>query len=578
MLFSHLLADAHCLSLQMRMIMISWLLLLSLFRQSTQDGQGDGVLRCGPQNVTLDYDSFLLKWEDDPSCSVIRDGLVYELQLLTADKPVHNGEVVVTPAQIGSTHSWKWTSHLPSQCARHSVRLRSQYNNQSSPWMQKMLPDQGEILVLPRDQIFKVGSTATFCCTVPDGESIKMFLPNYKGANVNATKISEHVHSLTVHLDQESENWSDVICETTKGNINGASFHASYPPDDSDLQCETRDLESIDCFWNVGRAANEHPAMERIYQLQGSPCINGHSGKCSQKVEVDTVERNWTLTATNRLGKLELCDRANLTKRVHMVAPEKVAASTVNPRNISLKWSWTVQKYSNLNLTCQVDVSDGDSNTKVFQTENFGVGLTAAVIKDLIPHWDYDVRVRCGTAQHFWKWGDWSKSVKIRTKGDVARKATNLIEKNLNISSYTFMVNPQTTVLSNSVTLNPPTYLTVLTMIALGAVFIILSICTILCYRHRVCIKHKVHSPIPKPVLTDKWLISPNEHAIHHHHFGQSHYSEVMDVPELHDNVRPLEPVGSQDLMYCTFSPSSKDDYNRLLQKPLPCPTLPTEE
>lgn len=41
------------------------------------------------------------------------------------------------------------------------------------------------------------------------------------------------------------------------------------PPDDSDLKCETRDLESIDCFWNVGRAANEHPAMERTYQLQG---------------------------------------------------------------------------------------------------------------------------------------------------------------------------------------------------------------------------------------------------------------------------------------------------------------------
>lgn len=40
--------------------------------------------------MTLDYDSFLLKWEDDPSCSVIRDGLVYELQLLIADKPEHN--------------------------------------------------------------------------------------------------------------------------------------------------------------------------------------------------------------------------------------------------------------------------------------------------------------------------------------------------------------------------------------------------------------------------------------------------------------------------------------------------------
>uniref|UniRef100_A0AAX7VJC7 Fibronectin type-III domain-containing protein n=2 Tax=Astatotilapia calliptera TaxID=8154 RepID=A0AAX7VJC7_ASTCA len=802
--------------------MITWLLLFSLFRQSTQDGQGEGVLRCGPQNVTLDYDSFLLKWEDDPSCSVIRDGLVYELQLLIADKPEHNGEVVVAPAQIGSTHSWKWTSHLPSQCARHSVRLRSQYNNQSSPWMQKTLPDQGEILVLPRDQILEVGSTATFCCMVPDGESIKtMFLYDYKGTNVTTTKISEHVHSLTVHLDQESENYSDVRCETTKGNINGASFHASYPPDDSDLKCETRDLESIDCFWNVGRAANEHPAMERTYQLQGSSCINGRSGKCSQKVKLDAAERNWTLTATNRLGKLEIHDNADLTKRVHMVAPDKVAASTVNPRNISLKWSWTVQKYSNLNITCQVDVSDGNSNTK---TENIGVGLTAAVIKDLIPYWDYVVRVRCGTAQHFWKWGDWSKSVKICTKGDVpdaldvwmkvkadqaviswkvpltnqshgeifdykvswaktkdknqsnqtnvsrsnhsltltldpseeymvtvtARningssspstiiiprsnldtsevktswisgsngsfflswpdspnascgyivdwcpvfgnctfewmkvppnrthttvfsknfedgrryllsiyactegaavllqrrkgyiretkigvelfklkykqedsavevswepiplekqtasihgyilyyqdksgnvfnvstddpEATSLTAKNLNISMYTFTVTASTAfgLCGNSsinVTLNPPAdQLIMLILISLGAVFLILSVSTIICYRQWACIKHKVYPPIPKPVLTDQWLTLPDEHTSHHLHFDQSYYREVLDIPKLHDQFRPPQPEVDQDYKPFTFSQTPKGYYNKPLKKSQPCLTLPT--
>ncbi|XP_039856239.1 leukemia inhibitory factor receptor-like isoform X1 [Simochromis diagramma] len=808
--------------------MITWLLLLSLFRESTQDGQEDGVLRCGPQNVTLDYDSFLLKWEDDPSCSVIRDGLVYELQLLIADKPEHNGEVVVAPAQIGSTHSWKWTSHLPSQCARHSVRLRSQYNNQSSPWMQKTLPDQGEILVLPRDQILEVGSTATFCCMVPDGESIKtMFLLKYKGTNVTTTKISEHVHSLIVHLDQQSENWRDVQCETTKGDINGASFHAGYPPSDSSLQCETQDLESIDCFWNITRKIEDVEEVRRKYLLQESPCDIGpmhQLGKCSQKVELDAAERNWTLTVTNPLGKLELQDRVDLTKRVHMVAPDKVAASTVNPRNISLKWSWTVKKYSNLNITCQVDASDGNSNTKVYQTESIGVGLTAAVIKDLIPHWDYDVRVRCGTAQHFWKWGDWSKSVKIRTKGDVpdaldvwmkvkedqtviswkvplanqshgeifdykvswaktkdknqsnqtnvsrsnhsltltldpseeymvtvtARningssspstiiiprcnldtskvktswisgsngsfflswpdspnascgyivdwcpvfgncsfewmkvppnrthttifsknfedgrryllsiyactegaavllqrregyiretkiggelfklkykqedsavevswepiplekqtasihgyilyyqdqsgnvfnvstddpEATSLTAKNLNISMYTFTVTASTAfgLCGNSsinVTLNPlADQLIMLILISLGAVFLVLSVSTIICYRHWACIKHKVYPPIPKPVLTEKWLASPDEHTVRHLPFDQSHYSEVLDVPELRDKFRPPQPVVGQDYMPFTFSQTPKGYYNKPLKKLQPCLTLPT--
>ncbi|XP_035769967.1 oncostatin-M-specific receptor subunit beta-like [Neolamprologus brichardi] len=746
--------------------MIVWFLLLSLSTTSTQDGQENSVLRCGPQNVTLDYDSFLLKWEDDPSCSVIQDGLVYELQLLIADKPEHNGEVVVAPAQIGATHSWKWISHLPSQCARHSVRLRSQYNKQSSPWMEKTLPDQGEILVLPRDQILEVGSTATFCCMVPDGESIKtMFLYDYKSTNVTTTKISEHVHSLTVHLDQQSENWRNVECETTKGDINGASFHAS--------------------------------------------------------LELDAAERNWTLTVTNPLGKLELHDRADLTKRVHVVAPDEVAASTVNPRNISLKWSWKGKKYSNLNLTCQVDVSDGNSNTK---TENFGVGLTTAVIKDLIPHWNYDVRVRCGTAQHFWKWGDWSKSVKIHTKGDVpdaldvwmkvkedqtviswkvpltsqshgeifdykvswaktkdknqsnqtnvsrsnhsltltldpseehmvtvtARNingssspstiiiprrnldksevktswisgsngsfflswpdrlnascgyivdwcpifgncsfewmkvslnrthttifsknfedgrryllsiyactegaavllqrregyiretkiggelfklkykqedsavevswepiplekqtasihgyilyyqdksgnvfnvstddpgATSLTAKNLNISTYTFTVTASTAFglcgnTSINVTLNPPAdHLIVLILTSLGAVFLILSVSTIICYRHWACIKNKVYPPIPKPVLTEKWLTSPDEHTVRHFPFDQSHYREVWDVPELHDQFRPPQPVVGQDYMPFTFSQTPKGYYNKPLKKLQPSLTLPT--
>ncbi|XP_019216895.1 leukemia inhibitory factor receptor [Oreochromis niloticus] len=805
--------------------MIAWLLLLSLFGKSTQDGQENGVLHCGPQNVTLAHNdqTLLLKWEDDPSCSVIRDGLVYELQVLTADKPVHSGEVVVTPAQIGSTHSWKWTSHLPSQCARHSVRLRSQYNNQSSPWLQKTLPGMqspAEISVFPKDKILEVGSRATFCCIVPEGKSFKrMYVNGYKGIE---KKISEHVHALTVHLEKQSENWSDVICETTKGEISGASFHAGYPPGDSDLQCETRDLESVDCFWNVGRKMEELDIVRRKYQLHGSPCISGHLGKCFQKLEVDAAERNWTLTVTNPLGKLELHDKADLTKRVHMVAPDKVAASTVNPRNISLKWSWTVQKYSNLNLTCQVDVSDGDSNTTVFQIENFGVGLTAAVIKDLIPHWDYDMRVRCGTAQHFWKWGDWSRSVKIHTKGDVpdaldvwmkvkedqtviswkvpltnqshgeifdykvswaktkeknqsnqtnvsrsnhsltltldpseeymvtvtARNingssspstiiiprrnldksevktswisgsngsfflswpvspnascgyivdwcpvfgnctfewmkvppnrtlttifsknfedgrryllsiyactesapvllqrregyvretkieaelfklkykqkdsavevswepiplekqtasihgyilyyqdksgdvfnvstddpdATSLTAKNLNISTYTFTVTALTAVglcgnTSIIVILNPlADQLIMLTLISLGAVFLIVSVSIIICYRHWACIKHKVCPPIPKPVLTE-WLT--DEHTICHLHFDQSHYSEVLDVPELHDYFSAPQPVVGQDYMHSfTFSQTPKGYYNKPMKKLQPCLTLPT--
>lgn len=81
-----------------------------------------------------------------------------------------------------------------------------------------------EISVFPKDKILEVGSRATFCCIVPEGKGFRrMYVNGYKGME---KKISEHVHALTVHLEQQSENWSDVICETTKGDISGASFHA----------------------------------------------------------------------------------------------------------------------------------------------------------------------------------------------------------------------------------------------------------------------------------------------------------------------------------------------------------------
>lgn len=41
------------------------------------------------------------------------------------------------PDEIGSTHSWNWTSHLALECAPHSVRLRSRYNSHVSQWKQE---------------------------------------------------------------------------------------------------------------------------------------------------------------------------------------------------------------------------------------------------------------------------------------------------------------------------------------------------------------------------------------------------------------------------------------------------------
>nr|XP_046231697.1 leukemia inhibitory factor receptor-like isoform X2 [Scatophagus argus] len=407
-------------------MIITWLLLDLMFCMSTQAGndQANGVLHCEPQNVTLNTsDQILLTWKDDPSCPAARNGLIYELVVFIADEEVHHEDFAVMPHQIGLTHSWNWKSHLAMECASHLVRLRSRYNNHTSLWKEvQTLPgtDNSKTQeVYPRDRMFEVGSRATFCCILPVGAIFnKMYMVGYNDSHMKTTKISNQTYILTVRLNRPAKRCTDVICETNttqRTQVNGACAYIGYPPDDRGLQCETRDLQSVECHWTEGRDTHLFKSPT-VYQLLGSHCADGSMRRCKVEVQVDAGERNWTLTAKNDLGRVEVTDRADLTKRVHMITPKRLMALNVNARNVTLQWEWTVQQYSNLNITCQVKVSHGDTNTI---SESTGVGLQYAVLTDLIPHWTYNVTVRCGTAQHFWKWSDWSTSVNFLTKSDV---------------------------------------------------------------------------------------------------------------------------------------------------------------
>ncbi|KAI3361999.1 hypothetical protein L3Q82_012204 [Scortum barcoo] len=711
--------------------MITWLLLVSLFCKSTQDGNGreNGALHCGPQNLSLTSSNqmILLTWEDDPSCSTVQSMLTYKLEVLIADKQVHTEEVALAADQIGSTHSWNWTSHLPLECASHSVRLTNKkYKNHTSPWQQeKSLPGRENSKipeVFPRDKNFKVGSIVTFCCVLPVGESFsKMYLTG-DTTDVKATKINNRAYEATVHLNQASiYSGTDVTCHTNKSR-NGATVYIGYPPSDSDLQCETRDLESVECDWTVGRETDLRRS-QNVYQLLGRPCVAECEVRCCQKVQVDVGERNWTLTAQNGIGKVELVDKADLTKRVHMFAPEKVRATNVNARNVSLEWVWKVQQYNNLNITCQLNISQREANTI---REKIGVGLNFAVLDNLIPNWAYNVKVRCGTTQHHWKWSNWSESVNFDTRGDVPddldvwmqmkdertlivwniplanqshgpiidyevtwartteRKQQNRTKvaqnKNslaLNQDGISYIVtvtarnvngssSPSTITIpsfspenfsngvryllsiyactqgapvllerregyvseeriedglfkslkwkqqysdvevywdpiplreqtafiqgyalycldnNNNVVINvsKADNLIKAIFISLVAVFVLLSLITILCYGHWTCIKQKVYPPIPKPVLTDKWLTSLGEHSCHRLDVDPCHHSEadVMDVPEVYCKTEALgDGYVSQENMPSVFAQTPKGYYNQPLKKYTPPPlTLPT--
>ncbi|CAK6972518.1 leukemia inhibitory factor receptor-like [Scomber scombrus] len=409
--------------------MITWMLLFSLFSESTQDGNvgHNGVLHCEPQNMTLTTpdQKILLTWGDDPECLGVHDVLMYELVVLIAKEQVHNDQVTVTPGQIGFNHSWNWTPDLPLKYASHSVRLRSRYKNYTSQWKQEQISTgtniPKSIKVFPQDRLFKVGNRVTFYCVLPVGYSFdKMYLSRNLGTNMTNTMINNQTYALTVNLSKPSQkSCADVKCQARTNNStddHGACAYIGYIPGDNNLHCETRDLQSVECLWTVGNDTYLGTKGPTAYHLLGRKCADGSMGRCSQKVQVSVGERNWTLTARNPLGTVELTHRVDLTKRVHMFAPERVNASVVNSRNVSLEWGWKVQQYNNLNITCQVNVSNGEVNAI---SESFGIGLNFAVSDDLIPYWTYTAMVRCRTTQHSWKWSEWSSSITFSTMADV---------------------------------------------------------------------------------------------------------------------------------------------------------------
>ncbi|KAM4719644.1 oncostatin-M-specific receptor subunit beta-like [Anableps anableps] len=402
-------------------VIMRWVLVLLLVRLSQQDGHPTGVSQCGPQNLTVSQTNqmVLVKWEDDTSCSALNVSILYKLTVLIENKEVHSDEVSVAPDDIGSTHSWSWTSHLPLECASHTFRLKSQINNQMSQLEQEKTlhgeTGSGMEKVFPQDAVLEAGSIATFCCIVPEGEHFLNMELEHSKRNKNITKISEQRYAMTLQLEPVRDVCVAVLCHTRELRYPpyGSCVYIGYPPDDRDLRCETRDLESVECLWNEGRDTLVKLKSPTVYQLDGSPCKSTWKGRCSKKLNVEGGEKTWTLTAWNKLGKVEIQDTADLTRRVHMFAPHELKIGEVNARNASLTWRWTVQQYNNLNLTCQINISDTEGYI------NHGVGLNATVLTGLRPNWKYEVKVRCGTAQHFWKWGDWSQSVSFRTEGQI---------------------------------------------------------------------------------------------------------------------------------------------------------------
>ncbi|KAM8759768.1 LIF receptor subunit alpha a isoform 3-T3 [Acanthopagrus schlegelii] len=326
-------------------------------------------------------------------------------------------ETVSVPVNpMNGRHQWNWTSVEPLECTSLSVQIRSRNGQMTSEWSNTQilqgsdLPSNEKFQMYPQDRVIPVGSNTTFCCIVEEG---KLFGKMHTGnmGIMNTTRLSRRSYAATlVNQRPSGRTGTNILCyDNLKTKLTGAVVFVGYPPLPTDFVCETRDLTSAVCQWNEGRDTHLYGRRGTFYSVNKSP---------EQKQRGYTVNRwegNWTLVAVNPLGQYSLTDSAELSHRVHPVAPTNLFVP-VSAWNATVLWQWEYNSYSSLALVCQVELnSHGYKTTRTFS----GVGLRSVVLTDLYPDEDYSVKVRCGAQKNFWKWGDWSAPLSFKTKTTV---------------------------------------------------------------------------------------------------------------------------------------------------------------
>ncbi|KAI3372719.1 hypothetical protein L3Q82_023180 [Scortum barcoo] len=364
-----------------------------------------------PQQVSLSPNMYTqqlsISWQGGAATTF--DLLILRTEL---NETVFYETVSVTADLVNGRHQWNWTSIEPLECTSLSIQIRSRDGQRTSEWSNTQilhgndLPSNGKFQMYPQDRIVPVGANTTFCCIVGEGEIFGTI--KYGTTVMKATRLSRRSYATTVFNQEPSDTTgTNVLCyNNLKSVLYGAVVFVGYPPLPSDLVCETHDLTSAVCKWNEGRDTHLYGKRGTLFSLNNRP------QRTETECRVEQWEGNWTLVAVNPLGQHILTYSAELSHRVHPVAPTDLNY-IIHAWNATVQWRWTESSYSSLALVCQVELTSSEHKRKHTIS---GVGLCSVFLSDLYPAEDYTVEVRCGVQQNFWKWGNWSKPISFKTK------------------------------------------------------------------------------------------------------------------------------------------------------------------
>ncbi|XP_073681052.1 leukemia inhibitory factor receptor-like [Garra rufa] len=392
-------------------------LLFSLTGQTEQDGHPVSIkeVKLYPEETFCkisDCGAYVLNvtWRDEFAENDESENVSYDIEVLRTEqmRTVHFETIHVMPNKTAYYH-WKWTSPIPLQCTSHSVRLRHYHNEHHSGEWTPLYTYNGQDLnaetttVYPQENSFMVGSNITFCCIV---ERDKVPFPPFLIRISNRTYITN-----PIPFDETSKPISETPCDVDveEKNSGGSTLFIGYPPDDQNLTCVTRDLSSVECYWEKGRDTRLTVSRRTNYALNGRDC---QFGKCALHGVTKQVTK-WTLIAKNPLGVKTLIDIDDPTRRVWLRAPSELS-HVANARNATLRWSWNKINCTSFLMICQVKL-----NGNIYNKNFSGEGLSSAVLVNLQPFTKYTAQVTCGSSEHLYKWGDWSEIIEFSTKEDI---------------------------------------------------------------------------------------------------------------------------------------------------------------
>ncbi|NWX82512.1 OSMR protein, partial [Nothoprocta pentlandii] len=210
------------------------------------------------------------------------------------------------------------------------------------------------------------------------------------------------------------------------------------PPDvPHDFSCQTPDMKKIICTWSqggdtylYGQHSTKYTFFEEFSQKL-IPCTVNCSKQCSCSWDINQQRvYNITLTVENSLGKKTATDAFDVTHRIHPSAPSELFGHCLDTK-IVLYWK---HRNKGIKLFCQTEVLHPDGKAELHNSSSTHLEHASITLGGLQPYTQYSLRVRCGAAQHFWRWGEWSKAQTFRTeeaspsgKLDIWREITTVL-------------------------------------------------------------------------------------------------------------------------------------------------------